>query len=154
MSTPLELQKELKKEMESLFKGFKLKNIDGESSELKVYRQNLPAKAGQDDKDHFPHIRVIITDGEDPSPTGANTCRVMFIAGTWDDSDDMQGFDDVMNIMQKIYEHLIRTVLSRFTLEYPIRWSPHDEDTFPYFFAGMETVWTIGKITPPDSDLT
>ena len=47
---------ELKKEMESLFKGFKLKNIDGESSELKVYRQNLPAKAGQDDKDHFPHV--------------------------------------------------------------------------------------------------
>ena|SRR5690554_634833 len=153
MSTPLELQKELKKEMESLFKGFKLKNIDGELSELKVYRQNLPAKTSQDDKDHFPHVRVILADGEDPGPTGANTCRVMFIAGTWDNNEDMQGFDDVMNIVQKIYEHLIRTTFTRFTLEYPINWKSHDEDTFPYFFAGMETTWTVGRITPPDNDL-
>ena len=151
--TPFILQKTLKTEMENLFQDFILKGVDGEPSRLNVYRQNLPIKSGRDDKDHYPHLRIIILDGEDGGFLEPNQCRILLVAGVWDDNEDRQGFDDLLNVTQKVYKHLITTAFDQFELEYPIKWKIHEEDTFPFYFAGIETVWTVGKITPPDSDL-
>lgn len=149
---PSLLQDKLVEEISILFDGFKLKNAEGEKVSINVYPQFLPAKTGKKDKSHFPYILVIILDG-DIKETESNTCRVLFMAGTYDDDTNHQGYKDVLNVMQKIYNYLARNRIidKKYELKYPIDWQLSDEDTYPYYFGAIETNWTVGKIKMIDN---
>lgn len=152
---PSLLQDFLVKELKDLFNNFKLKNAKNEDSNLNIYPQYLPAKKGQKDVDHFPFITVKITEGEDPNEGDANTCRIMLMVGIYDPSEDYQGYKDVLNILQRMYEHLMMNKVfdKKYEVEYPIKFTLTDEDFQPYFFGALDTNWNIGKVTTKQDDL-
>jgi len=150
---PSFLQDFLVEELKTLFKDFKLKNALGELSSLNIYPQFLPVKKGKKDTEHFPYIVVILQDGEDPNETDSNTCNILLMAGIYDDDENYQGYKDLLNVLQKVYEHLMKHRLfeGKYQIEYPIKWRIHDEDTYPYFFGAIETNWIVGKIESIDT---
>jgi hypothetical protein len=136
-----------------LFDGYKLKNVEGVEVPLNIYSQYLPAKKVRKDTEHFPFIRVILDDGEDPDETEVTTCRILFMIGIYDTDENYQGYKDCLNILQKMYDHFVRYKIfdDKYEIQYPIKWRLHDEDLYPYFFGGLETIWNIGKVTIIDS---
>lgn len=146
---PSLLQDFLVKELKNLFVGFKLKNAKDDNSDINIYPQYLPAKKGQKDTDHFPFVTVKVIEGEDPNETDANTCRIMLMVGVYDMDENYQGYKDVLNMLQRMYTHLMsdRIFDDRYAVEYPIKFTLTDEDYQPYFFGALDTTWTIGKIT-------
>lgn len=151
---PVLLQDFLVEEVKGLFDGLILKNVKGEEAPLNVYPQRLPARKRQKDTDLYPFLVVKLQDGEDQTELDPNQCRVLFYCGIFDDTDDYQGYRDSLNVMQKIYDHLMRKRIfdKNYIVEYPIKWSVTDEDYYPYFYAGLETTWVVGKVTMKDDE--
>lgn len=150
---PVGLQDCLVEDFKTFFKGFYLKDVDGQPAEFKVYPQDLPAKIGKEDKDHFPYIVVALESGEDSGEEEPNQCVVTITVGIWDNDRNYQGYRDVLNVLQKLYDHLMRTRIfdGKYEIGYPIKWGLYEENRYPYFFGGLETHWTVGKITSADT---
>jgi hypothetical protein len=151
---PVFLQDYLVEETKRLFGGFTLKNINGVVVPLNIYPQFLPARKGKKDADQYPFLVVQLIDGEDPNELDPNQCRVLFYCGVCDDDVNYQGYHDCLNVMQRLYEHLMskRIFDHKYTVEYPIKWSVTEEDFYPYYYGGLETNWTVGKISREDDE--
>lgn len=152
--TPTVLQDSLVSDFKQQLAGFLLKNSKGDRVNLNIYAQNLPAKKGQKDSEHFPYLVVRVVDGENKDDQGEenNICKVAFIIGAFDDDDNYQGYKDVMNVIEKIIQRLKtkKNYNNQFGLTLPLKWLIHDEDTFPYYFGGIETQWNIPNISMDD----
>ena len=153
--TPLHLQDALVVELEKLFKGRYLKNENGAAASFFICPQWLPATdpnvAGQEDILYFPYIRVILDDGQDENAEDANTCSIRMEIGIHDEDTTYQGHRDLLNAIGTIYNHFMRyKYIGAFELAYPFKWSLNPENTFPKFFAMIETVWNIPKVTIVD----
>jgi hypothetical protein len=148
---PTLLQDFLVEDLKTL--GFNGKNAEGNLVSFNVYPQYLPAKKGKKDADHFPYVTVIIEDGEDPNEVDPSTCRILLMFGVYDLDENYQGYKDILNVLQKTYEHLMETKIfaEKYSIEYPVNWRIHDEDTYPYFFGAIETNWTIAKTSIIDT---
>lgn len=154
--TPTILQDVLVEDIKQELSGFLLKNVKGESVNLNIYPQNLPAKKGQKDSEHFPYILVRIIDGEAQEKDYGevdDTCKIGFIIGIFDESDNYQGYKDTMNILDKIKQRLFskKHYNNQFEIVYPYKWLIHDEDTYPYYFGGAETNWKMPTINMDDN---
>jgi hypothetical protein len=151
---PALLQDYLVEEVKTLFTGFTLKNVNGEEVAMNVYPQYLPARTGQKDTAYYPFIVVKLLGGDDPNETDPNQCRILFYCGVFDDAENYQGHKDCLTVMQKIYDHLMRNLVfgNKYEVEYPIKWALTDEDFYPYYYGGLETTWTVGKITRLDDE--
>ena len=142
---PTHLQDDLITEFKNLFTESRYKNVDGDDVSLNIYPQHLPAKSKQDDLSHFPYVVVRLMDGEDDSQQ--NSARVTIIVGICDDEDTFQGHKIVLNIIQKIYEFLAtKKYVEKYEIKYPIPWTLQEEDSYPFYFGGMDTNWIIGKV--------
>lgn len=148
--TPTILQDSLVDDFKQQLNEFLLGNAKGERVNLNIYPQNLPAKKGQKDSEHFPYLIIRVMDGETQEDQGEdkNTCKIAFITGIYDDLDNYQGYKDVMNIIDKIILRLKTKKMynNQFELTTPMKWVLHDEDTFPYYFGGIETNWNMPNI--------
>jgi hypothetical protein len=153
---PIDLLDEVIAETKVLFSDYKAKNVNGDLVPLNIYPQSLPAKKSEDDDDHFPYLIARLVDGDDEGELEANTCKVRFIAGTFDDDANGQGFRDVCNIIDILYQHFFkkRVLAKKYRIEFPFSWSLTDEDFYPFNFGGMETNWVVGKVSMLDDDLT
>lgn len=154
----LDLQDFLATELGQLFSGMLLKNPKNDSMvPLNIYAQDLPATvqdASGNNLSPFPYIIVRLNDGEGKDDDTGDTCKVMFIVGVFDDDESSQGHRDVMNILEKIRQHLFRKRLfqGKFACEYPYKWTLNEEDVYPYFFGGLETNWTLAKMIPDNEE--
>ncbi|WP_438770047.1 hypothetical protein [Brevibacillus sp. JB24b] len=148
MSTPFLLQDALVNEIKALFSIMSFKNVKGEETELNVFAQYLPAKQTDEDGEYFPYAVVRILDGGTPSQTEAATCNVLIYFGLYDESEDFQGHKDLMNVLQKLETYFFekRIIDGSYMIGYPYDWSLPDEPTFPYYFGGAQTVWTLPAI--------
>lgn len=154
--TPTILQDCLVADFKEQLNSLLLKNAKGESVNLNIYPQNLPAKKGQKDSDHFPYLLVRVMDGEEQEKDYGevdNTCKIGFIIGVLDDNDNYQGYKDVMNVIEKIKQRLFTKKIynSVFEIIYPFKWVIHDEDTYPYYFGGIESNWEMPIINMDDN---
>ncbi|OPJ63688.1 hypothetical protein [Clostridium chromiireducens] len=154
--TPSILQDALVADLKEQLKEFRLKNSKNESGKLNMYSQNLPSIQGQKDSEYFPYLVIRVMDGENKNDEGEekDSCKLYFIIGIYDDSDDNQGYKDLMNIIEKI-KYRLKTKKyfnnNQFELELPLKWAIHEEDTFPHYFGGIETNWNIPNIQFDDS---
>ncbi len=153
---PVELQNFLVEETKALFEGLKLKDINGNLSPFNVYPQYLPYGTSQEATNPFPYVRIILVDGEDPSETEANQCRIIFLAGVFDDDPNNQGYWDALLIIQKLYTHFMRKMNfeGKYEIVRPVKWrmiGEELENTWPYFFGAIETTWNVGKISITDT---
>lgn len=150
--TPIALQSSLVSDFKVELSEERFKNAKGDSVALNIYPQSLPAKKGQKDSDHFPYIVVKLIEGGSENEEDDDTCKIDIIIGIYDDNDNYQGYKDVVNVIEKIKQRLFRKKVysNEFSLKYPFKWLVHEDDTYPYYFGGIETQWTMPKIMMDD----
>lgn len=149
---PLELQDELEKRLEKLFKHTRLKNLKGELVPINIFTQHLPAKSKTQEVSDYPYVLIRLAEGSELDEEDPQSAKVLFIAGVVDRESNHQGYRDAVSLIQRIYQDVKKypIVKKRFELQYPINWAYHDEDTEPYFFAGLETNWGVPKVMRED----
>lgn len=154
------LQDDLVAELKEIFNGFRLKNPQGEWSEINVFPQALPIPApvappedaepelieeGLADtdpvkvEDPYPYAIVRIQDGKIETINGAQNVTVLIILGVYDESLENQGHKDVLNMIQKIYERFAKNAIlaGKYELLHPIEWTLQEEESYPYFIGGI-----------------
>lgn len=160
------LQDAVVADLEQLFKGETLKNSAGVEREIRVFPQDLPIRAGADiepepdpveedmeaeqpeDKNTAeiepedvpePYVIVRIPGGELPDQDTRQQVEVILVVCVCDPDPGRQGFRDALHIVNAIMTHYGENgiVGRRYEVQYPIKWVTQEEDTHPYYFAGM-----------------
>lgn len=164
------LQDDLVAELKYILRDFRLKDPKGNLSEIHIFSQNLPLPESKtqdnlpiemlenglaDDittEDPYPYIIVRIEDGEIKDEASAQKVSTQLIIGIYDDAYEKQGQKDVLNIIADIYERFAKlAVLNyRYTIQYPILWTLQEEESYPYYYGGMQLSWEIAAIRRED----
>lgn len=141
---PLELQDELVSRMQEQFKHLRLKNLLNKQVPINIFSQHLPTRSKIDESNNlYPCIIVRLANGSGYQGNTENSTNVQFIIGVIDRESSNQGYRDALTVGNKIIENLKRNpvINSKFELAEKINWAYHDEDSEPYYFAGIETTW-------------
>ena len=160
------LQDAVVADLEQLFKGETLKNSAGVEREIRVFPQDLPIRAGADiepELDHVeedpeaeqtdgpleeapkpedvpePYVIVRVPGGELPDQDTRQQVEIILVVCVYDPDPGRQGFRDALHIVNAIMTHYGKNgiVGRRYEVQYPIKWVTQEEDTHPYYFAGM-----------------
>ena len=152
------LQDALVADLEQLFKGETLKNSAGVERRIQVFPQDLPIRAGADLEPELdpeedpdlepeqppedvpePYVIVRIPGGELPNQDTRQQVELVLVICVYDPDPNRQGFRDALHIVNTILTHYGRNgiVGRRYEVQYPIQWVVPEEDTHPYYFAGM-----------------
>ena len=160
------LQEDLVEELKKILQGFRLKNPYGESCEINIFSQNLPVPESLEQtdipieqlenglieditmKEPYPYIIVRIEDGEIKDESSAQIVSVLLLIGIYDNAYEKQGYKDVLNIIQKIYERFAKMPVlnGKYTIQYPIVWTLQEEETYPFYFGGMNLDWEVAAV--------
>ena len=153
-------------DLEQLFKGETMKNSAGVEREIRVFPQGLPIRAGTDiepepdpveedleaeqledktsaetEPEDVPEAYVIvrIPGGELPDQDTRQQVEIILVVCVYDPDPGRQGFRDALHIVNNIMTHYGENgiVGRRYEVQYPIKWVTQEEDTHPYYFAGM-----------------
>ncbi len=163
------LQDDLVQELKKIFDGFLLKSPDGTLSPVNVFAQYLPIpkpaptpKGDVDPElveeglaasdvltvpDPYPYIIVRVVEGEIKEIEDDQAVETMILIGIYDNDLNNQGYKDVLNIIQKIYERFSKNAIlnRRYECVMPIEWVLQEEESYPYYIGGM----TLNFITHP-----
>ena len=158
------LQDAVVADLEQLFRGETLKNSAGVERRIRVYPQDLPIRAGADIEPEpveedleaeqledqtteetepedvpEPYVIVRVPGGELPDQDARQQVEVILVVCVCDPDPGRQGFRDALHIVNTIMTHYGKNgiVGRRYEVQYPIKWVTQEEDTHPYYFAGM-----------------
>ncbi len=152
--TPTRLQDCLVADLKQELSNFLLTNAKEERVNFNIYAQSLPAKKEKSDSEHFPYVVIEATDGDEQQDQDEvnNVCTVMFVIGIYDELENYQGDKDVLNTIEKIIYRLKtkKHYDGCFELTTPMKWLIHEENTYPYYFGGIETHWNMPIINMDD----
>ncbi|MDD3662289.1 MAG: hypothetical protein PHT84_00280 [Candidatus Pacebacteria bacterium] len=153
MQTDVFLQKTLVEEVKEVLKGYTSLN-NGVFCDFNVYPQNLPAKKGKNDEDHFPYVLVCLDEEQINGETDPNICSIYFLVGIKDENQNKQGHFDVANVLNLIADDLLqkRLINNEFRLTFPLTKKFQEEDTWPKFIGGMSTLWTVNTIQVKETE--
>ncbi len=145
VQTDVLLQKALVEEVKAELEGYTSVNNAGECLHFHVYPQNLPAKKGKNDNEHFPYVLVCLDEEQINGEVSDNLCSVYFLVGVIDKNSNNQGHFDVANVMNRLERRFLskRLVDSRYRIVFPLSKKFQEEDTWPKFIGGMSTLWTV-----------
>lgn len=148
------LQKAIIDEVKTELDGYTSVNNDGEFLHFNVYPQNLPAKKGKNDNDHFPYVLVCLDEEQINGEESDNICSVYFLIGIIDKNPNNQGHFDVANVMNRLEQRFLskRVIDSRYRIGFPVTKKFQDEDTWPKFLGGMSTIWTVAAPRIEDTE--
>ena len=99
MQTDVLLQKALVEEVKDELKDYTSVNNDGEYLKFNVYPQNLPAKKGKNDDEHFPYVLVCLDEEQINGEDEDLICAIYFLVGINDKNQNKQGHFDVANVL-------------------------------------------------------
>ena len=116
---------------------------------FKVFRQFIPPKK-REDEPFQDYVLVSLGDGSQESEE--STQQVIVTFGAEDcpcGASDYQGYRDVVNMMEKVKQHLLRhrTVGGKFELRLPVQWVFPEEENYPFYFGGLLMSFTIPGMT-------
>lgn len=142
--TPSLLQDALADELERLFNGKTFYNQSGEPAKIKIFKQYTPLDKYGEIAELYPYLMVAIDEFSQDAPQEPLVCKVVILAAVYDDSEDNQGYKDLLNILEDISQHLRTntTLEHKFRLQYPLK-AAISEDVYPYFFGAIETSWVL-----------
>lgn len=155
------LQQDLVAELKRLFDGAEFRSPKGEREKLSVFSQALPIPESADPPEGdlapelieeglglsdaggaepFPYIIVRLETGAITQIDGEQTIKTTLIFGAYDNSLENQGHKDVLHMIQKIYERFAKNAIlaAKYECVMPINWALQDEESYPYYFGGME----------------
>lgn len=156
------LQDAVVADLEQLFKGETLKNSAGVERRIQVFPQDLPIRAGADIEPEpypeedtgpepeqlevqppedvpEPYVIVRISGGELPDQDTRQQVELVLVICVYDPDPNRQGFRDALHIVNAILVHYGQNgiVAQRYEVQHPIKWVTQEDDTHPYYFAGM-----------------
>ncbi len=147
MQTDVLLQKALVEEVKDELKDYTSVNNDGEYLKFNVYPQNLPAKKGKNDDEHFPYVLVCLDEEQINGEDEDLICAIYFLVGINDKNQNKQGHFDVANVLNRLSKRFLekRLVDNRYRIGFPLTKKFQEEDTWPKYIGGMSTLWTLEK---------
>lgn len=147
MQTDVLLQKALVEEVKEELKNYTSVNNDGEYIKFNVYPQNLPAKKGKNDDEHFPYVLVCLDEEQINGEDDDLICSIYFLVGINDKNPNKQGHFDIANVLNRLSKRFLekRLVDGRYRIAFPLTKKFQEEDTYPKFIGGMSTLWTLEK---------
>ena len=147
MQTDVLLQKALVEEVKDELKDYTSVNNDGEYMKFNVYPQNLPAKKGKNDDEHFPYVLVCLDEEQINGEDEDLICAIYFLVGINDKNQNKQGHFDVANVLNRLSKRFLgkRLVDNRYRIGFPLTKKFQEEDTWPKYIGGMSTLWTLEK---------
>lgn len=150
------LQDAMVVDLQDLFKNRRYKTPGGGDAALSVFPQNLPKRESEDDDDPFPYIIARIDSGDIETQTDPCKVSVFILIGVYDDDVKNQGHRAVLEIMEVIQQHYEETPLldGQFTFTDPFHWALQDEESYPFFFGGIEITFSVPAPRRKASDLT
>lgn len=118
---------------------------------FKVFRQFIPPKK-REDEPFQDYVLVSLGDGSQESEESTQQVIVTFGAEDCPSprgASDYQGYRDVVNMMEKVKQHLLRhrTVGGKFELRLPVQWVFPEEENYPFYFGGLLMSFTIPGMT-------
>ena len=138
------LQDAIVKDLEGLFQHKKLKNSMGTEQTVRIYAQDAPIRSGDDETTDpadlpEPYVVVRLQGGELPEQDTSQKVEAILTICVCDQAPDRQGYRDALHIVNAILHHYggNGVVANRYVVKYPIRWVTQEDDTHPYYFAGM-----------------
>lgn len=152
---PTQLQDALVNELSILFKDFKLKSPSkNEMTGWTIFPQDLPFtyKYEDDEKNEpFPYM-IVKLDSGNADDGEAHKVKVLILIGIFDDNENKQGYRDVINVIDKIYIRFgkDRVLDHQYVAEWPFRWQLYEDDTYPYYFGGIEMNFDIPAVIRED----
>ena len=131
-------------DLKELFKSYTLTNSMGAERAISVFPQDLPYREGDDDSTDpeavpEPYILVRVPSGELPEPASTQTVTVVLIICVCDPDPNRQGYRDALHIVNTVVGRYgaNSVVGGRYVVKYPIRWTTQEEETHPYYYAGV-----------------
>lgn len=131
-------------DLKRLFQPYKLANSLGVERAVNVYPQDLPYRTGDDEGTDpeavpEPYILVRIPSGELPQADSCQTVDVTLVICVYDPDTNRQGYRDALHIVNTILTRYGAdgVVGKRYAVQYPIRWVTQEEETHPYYYAGV-----------------
>lgn len=159
-----QLQEDLAEEIEKILSDMRFKNPQGKMVPMKAYRQDVPKRKQEIRKGALMSEEE---DTEDPYPfcivkaesggifNGGQSVSIMLILAVFNDDDQNQGQQELVNAIHKIAERFIKNpVLKdkyRLDQEDGIKWILDDEDRYPYFVGGMTMKWETFFVEKEDN---
>jgi len=146
--TEIDLLDALAEESKEALKGFRLRSAKENLIPINIYIQNLPVKKEKEDESLYPYVRVCFDEEEIENRDDPLSVYVYFIIGIIDKATDKQGFRDVLQIANTIYQHFFRKgiIAGAFRPDYPFKIALQNDDTYPYFVGGIESRWELPVI--------
>lgn len=144
---PLRMQKGLIDRLEKLFeeKEYQRPAKDDESSnekhfeKMKIYNQHLPIKETADDV-YVPFTLVQMHTGKQANSKSKNIVNVSLIIGMYDEFNST-GYQEVALTINTIINNLksypLIEDMFELDLEEPIEWEIGEEETYPFYFGGL-----------------
>lgn len=151
--TPLDLQDELVVEMKRLLSDYRYKAPGGKRVQINAFAQSLPINKTDDEADPVPYIIVRLNEGKDDGMRDSNNIvSLVIVICTWDDALDSQGYRDVANIIQKIYErfHTNPNLNGKAVYSGKFDWMLQEDNYYPYSFGACSLSFNIPAIRRED----
>lgn len=154
------LEQSLISEIEALSSEIRLEGIDGLEKRLKGYAEAipqipLPVNWNEEAGDGFGEIDpedalipyFIVKTTEISYQEGEGVVKLYLLFCICDHSQEMQGYQTLWNLLNRITGRFrANTVLDAFYCEKRMRAVIQDEDTYPYFFGGIEMEWNLPEM--------
>lgn len=149
------LQKDLVKEIENILA--KLTFMDAEGKQVigcKGYEQSLPV-IEEDDRmtsEFFPYFIVRMENGETSDDDDFWNIKVTVLLGIHDSDAGTNGHREILKMIDLIQQRfLARPLLNRKYRCLPkMSWALQEEDTYPFYFGGLEMTFGCMKIGRED----
>lgn len=153
-----QLQEYLISEIQEITKSLNLLDESKKEAILKGYIQAIPVlpvmsdlsfeeeSESLSDNKLFPYFVVRVGDvGYHRGDTGEdNQAHVMLVFAIYDDSPDMKGYFSLVAAIESVIKRFqTNQVLGPFYCERSMEAAFQEDDTFPYFFGGIEMVWNL-----------
>lgn len=153
--TEIDLIDSLAEEVKTALNGFRLRSAKENLIPINVHTQNMPVKDGKGDEKQYPYVCVCFDEEEITSTDSPMSVSVYFLIGIIDHGRDKQGFRDVLQIANLIYQHIFRkgTIAKSFSPDYPFKIVLQEDDTYPYFIGGIESRWEMPVFTAEDKHI-
>lgn len=157
-----ELQTGIVADLNGLFQDSLYKTPAGTMAKPSFFMQFLPKRQSEEDDDPFPYGIVRLDNGAIAGPTDPHQVAIIILVGVFDDAIENQGHTTVLEIMEKIQEHYQREpvvkdlggrMIGRLNTDTPVSWALQDEESYPFFFGGLNLTFDLPAPRTKVSDL-
>ena len=152
---PAYFQAALMKEIERITSEIRYKLAAGGTRlGITAYKQQLPViTADDEDPDQFfPYAIVRLESADTEDDNDHWHVKTDILIGCYDDDQTNDGHLDVLTTIQRITDRFAtKPMLERkYYANQHFQWALQDEDTYPYFFGGVEITFSLPKIGRED----